>query len=214
MLIAIDGPAASGKGTIAKQIAANYNLKYLDTGRLYRAVGFLLENSMEGRDITTLSYDELQVKAEEIAKNLDLNILNNPEILNEEIGKIASIVSAIPQVRDALMDVQKMVASDESGSVLDGRDIGTVICPDADFKFFITASAEIRAKRRFLQLQASKKDVKEADVLQDILSRDERDSNRIVAPLAPATDAIFLDTTEMSIDDVFKNVKNVIDSSI
>lgn len=213
MLIAIDGPAASGKGTIAKKIAKHYGLEYLDTGRLYRAVGYTFLKQ-EGSDMAELSNEQIKEKATNIAAKLDLKTLGLEEIETEEVGKYASIVSAIPEVRDILKDIQIDVAKSPVGAVLDGRDIGTVICPDADFKFFITANPQIRAKRRFLQLQSKKKDVSETAVLEDIRARDERDSGRKVAPLAPASDAIFIDTSELSIDDVFNKAKGIIDSSV
>lgn len=214
MLIAIDGPAASGKGTIAKMVANQYNLKYLDTGRLYRGVGYLASQILSGDNGSELTEDEFSTKVTEIARNLDLSILESEEIETEEIGKYASIVSSIPSVREALLQTQLDVAKSAGGAILDGRDIGTVICPDADFKFFITANPKIRAERRFLQLQVKKKDVTKASVLDDIIARDKRDSGRTVAPLAPATDAIFIDTSDLSIEDVFRKVKDVIDSSM
>jgi cytidylate kinase len=239
MLIAIDGPAASGKGTIAKMIAAHFGLEYLDTGRLYRLVGFeLMKNkiSVIAREPELASgergnpekqkdnnwiaskqaprNDELRELATNIAKNLDISNINNEEIETEEVGKAASIVSAIPEVRAALLDLQRRTAKHPKGAVLDGRDIGTVICPNANFKFFITAKPEIRANRRYLQLKSKNKDVTEQQVLNDIISRDERDSNRSIAPLLPAIDAISIDTSNIGINDVFERVKGVIEGNV
>lgn len=214
MLIAIDGPAASGKGTIARRVASHFGLSYLDTGKLYRAVGLKLmgkyPNLRTSDDVTS----DIKIASTEEAEQLNLDQLDNEELETEDVGRYASIVSAIPEVRKALFNLQKEFSAREKGAVLDGRDIGTVICPDADFKFFITANPEIRAERRFLQLQSKKKHVTKASVLEDILSRDRRDSGRKIAPLEPAKDALSIDTSNMSIEDVFQKVKNVIDSSI
>ncbi len=204
MLIAIDGPAASGKGTVAKQIAAHYNLEYLDTGRLYRLVGWQL---MQKIGVPSLSSAPAAI---EISQSLDLTNINSEELETEKVGAAASIVSAIPEVRGHLLDFQRRVAGNPRGAVLDGRDIGTVVCPNADFKFYITAAAATRANRRYSQLKARGKNVTEEGILQDIISRDERDSGRKVAPLVAAIDAIYIDTTEMGVDDVFDKVKNII----
>jgi cytidylate kinase len=224
MLIAIDGPAASGKGTIAKMIAAHFGLEYLDTGRLYRLVGFELmkkngtqelrnsgnfENRNDPKLLSSQS-PEFIALAINIAKNLDTSNINSEELETEEVGKAASIVSAIPEVRSALLDFQRRTAKHPKGAVLDGRDIGTVICPNANFKFFITANPEVRANRRYLQLKSKNKDVTEQQVLNDIISRDERDSNRSIAPLLPAIDAISIDTSNIGINDVFERVKGII----
>lgn len=217
MLIAIDGPAASGKGTVARMIAAHLGLEHLDTGRLYRLVGFNLlklpEFSIQSSAKSTKSLNsELFILATEIAKKLDISDISSEELETEEVGRAASIVSAIPEVRAALLEYQRNIAKSPKGAVLDGRDIGTVICPNADYKFYITATPEARARRRFLQLQAKGKDVKEAEILKDIISRDERDSGRSVAPLMPAIDAIYIDTTDMSAEQVFEKVKEVVTS--
>ena len=202
MLIAIDGPAASGKGTVAKMIAKHYSLEHLDTGRLYRLVAWDILKS--GKPLS---------EAENAAKNLDISQINNEEIETEEVGAMASKVSAIPEVRAELLDFQRRVSKSPKGAVLDGRDIGTVICPNANFKFYITAEAEVRAKRRFDQLRAKGKKVVEADILKDILARDERDSNRNVAPLLPAIDAIYIDTTNLTVEQVFDKVCTIIASN-
>lgn len=213
MLIAIDGPAASGKGTIARRVAAYYGLEYLDTGLLYRAVGYEL---MGFSGVENFSEEEVRRKAIKVAKALTVDDIESAgeSLTTEEVGRYASIVSAIPEVRAELLQMQKDVSNSPDGAILDGRDIGTVVCPDAKFKFFITANPEVRAERRFLQLQKKGKDVTKASVLEDIKARDDRDSNRKVAPLAPATDAIFVDTSSMSIKDVVQNVIDVVDSSI
>jgi CMP/dCMP kinase len=232
MLIAIDGPAASGKGTVAKKLAEHYGLEYLDTGRLYRLVGWeLLKNnpaviasdhSERGNPAETSDgwiassampprNDGLRERAIGISHSLDLSSIGSEEIETEEVGRAASIVSAIPEVRAALLEFQRNIAKSPKGAVLDGRDIGTVICPNADFKFYITAEPEARAKRRYLQLKARKKNVSEAEILKDILSRDERDKNREVAPLVPAMGAIYIDTTEMDVEHVFAKIRDVIE---
>jgi len=213
LLIAIDGPAASGKGTIAKKVASHYNLEYLDTGRLYRAVGFAVMKSINKKltDENKVNYEAMAVKT---AKNLSKDDINSEDIETEEVGRVASIFSSIPSVRQALLEYQKTVAASKNGAVLDGRDIGSVVCPNADFKFFITAEPEIRAKRRFLQLQAKKKDVIEGDVLEDIINRDDRDKRRSIAPLAYTNDATLIDTSDKTIDEVFNLVKDVIKASV
>ena len=211
MLIAIDGPAASGRGTIAKKVAEHYGLKYLDTGKLYRAFGYLVLNGAENSDIENESY--IAEKAEEISALIDEDLLSKDELNTEEVGSAASIVSAITQVRKALLELQKQVANSEQGAVLDGRDIGTVVCPNANFKFFITAQPEVRAERRYKQLQNSKKDVTKQRILQDILARDKRDEGRSVAPLHQAEDAFFIDTSYLRIEDVLKKVLDIVDSS-
>jgi CMP/dCMP kinase len=229
MLIAIDGPAASGKGTVAKQIAAHYGLEYLDTGRLYRLVGWELlkqnktvipakagiqsqnKQNSEGLD-SSFRWNDNSVLATKIAKSLDLSKIGSEEIEAEEVGMAASIVSAIPEVRAALLEFQRTIAKSPKGAVLDGRDIGTIICPNADFKFFITAEPKARAKRRYLQLKGKGKKVKEQEILNDIIARDKRDSNRDVAPLVPAIDAIYIDTTNLGVEEVFEKVKGVIEA--
>jgi len=200
MLIAIDGPAASGKGTVARRVADEFGLVHMDTGRLYRLVGWELLNraKVDNREPVQMAI--------EIAQSINLANLNSPELETEDVGRAASIVSAIPEVRGALLELQRRTAKSPIGAVLDGRDIGTVVCPQADFKFYITADAEIRARRRFEQLKRTKKDITEAQILQDIIERDKRDSERKVAPLVPALDAIFIDTSRLDINEVFEKV--------
>jgi cytidylate kinase len=194
LIIAIDGPAASGKGTLGKQLAAHYGLRHLDTGLIYRAVALAMLEGGHRLD------DAAQAEAAAVA--LDVGRLGDPALKTARVSEAASIVSAIPQVRAALLAFQKDFAARPPGAVLDGRDIGTVICPQADVKIFVTASPAVRAKRRFLEMQASNKDVREQDILADILKRDERDSSRAAAPLKPANDAVMLDTSTLDIEGV------------
>jgi CMP/dCMP kinase len=196
IIIAVDGPSASGKGTIARGLARHFGFAHLDTGLLYRAVGriaFEQDPSMTQKLI-----------AIQAAQNLTADTLNNPLLRNDESSMLASKVATIPEVREALLDYQRNFAifPPGSGAVLDGRDIGTVICPLAPVKLFVTASAEIRAKRRHSELETLlKQKIDFAIVLSDIQSRDARDMNRKTAPLKPAPDSVLLDTTTMSIDD-------------
>jgi CMP/dCMP kinase len=195
MIIAVDGPAASGKGTIARALAKHYGLPHLDTGLLYRAVGVAVMRA--GGDPGDAE-DALH------ACNFDPALLDDPGLRTEDAGKAASLVSAHMQVREALIDRQREFATQKSGAVLDGRDIGTVIAPDADAKLFVTASSEARALRRFSEIAAMGQPEGQATsfetVLADILARDERDSGRTAAPLRKAEDADLLDTSDMGID--------------
>lgn len=213
MLIAIDGPAASGKGTLARRLAKYLDLSYLDTGSLYRGVGLkLIESGMdveEAEDHNSKSAEH----AIEIARNLALKDLEDLNLSCEGVGKAASIVSAIPKVREALLEFQKGVANSPNGAVLEGRDIGTVVCPNADHKFFVTASIEARAERRYKELQKRDESVIYDSVLQDLVKRDRRDSKRTISPLTIAEDAIEVDTTDMSMDDVFEKIVSIISSS-
>ena len=186
MIIAVDGPAAAGKGTIARALARHFGYHFLDTGSLYRMVGLaVLRLNKNPRD-----------KAAAIASalNLDTQRFSDAELRGEEVGAAASIVAVIPEVRAALLGVQRAFARQPPGAVLDGRDIGTVVCPDADVKLYITASAYVRALRRQAELRAASYD----DVLADILARDARDRNRATAPLLAAEDAVVIDTSEMT----------------
>jgi cytidylate kinase len=200
MIIAIDGPAASGKGTIAKRVAAHYGLRHLDTGLLYRAVARAMLDAGHALD------DAAQ--AERTARALDPARFDETELKGHTVGDAASVVSAIPAVRTALLDFQRNFAATPPGAVLDGRDIGTVICPGAPVKLFVTASPEERARRRTAELRDRGEPADEAAVLADILRRDERDRSRIVAPLKPAADARLLDTTRM---DIYAAVRAAID---
>ena len=191
MIIAVDGPTASGKGTISKELAKHFALPFLDTGLLYRAVGWTLRE--QGGDADNVA-DALA------ACVFDGTLLDNPALRSEVIGGLASRVSVHPEVRQALDQRQKDFAYRPAGAVLDGRDIGTVIAPDADVKLFVTASSEARAVRRFEEMKRRGERVNFDDILADILQRDERDRNRATAPLKPAEDADLLDTTNLTID--------------
>jgi cytidylate kinase len=206
LVIAVDGPAASGKGTLARKLAAHYGLPHLDTGLLYRAVGKkLLEARQQG------SRDSDKLIAIHAAQNLSVTDLARNDLGTEGVGRAASIISAIPEVRDALLQYQFDFADQEGGAVLDGRDIGTVICPDADVKLFITASAEVRAKRRYEQQKQTDASADYQSILTAILERDERDSTRTAAPLTVAEDAVSIDSSDMSIDAVFAAAIEVVE---
>ncbi len=206
MIIAIDGPAASGKGTIGKRVAAHYALAYLDTGTLYRAVA---------RDTLARGQDPADpVAALESAKALDPGTLNDPDLRKPGFGEAASLVARHPKVREGLLAYQRTFAGAKSGAVLDGRDIGTVICPDADMKLFVTATPEERARRRYLELKQAGIAISRAEVLADIRRRDERDKNRAAAPLRQAPDAHLLDTTNLDIDAAFRAAIDLIDAAM
>jgi cytidylate kinase len=192
MIIAIDGPAASGKGTLGKRLARHYGYRHLDTGVIYRAVAKSLMDA--GAD---LNDEMLAVSA---ALELDPEKFGNPALKTQAVGAAASVVSAIPQVRQVLLSFQRRFAEDPPGAVLDGRDIGTVICPNADVKIFVVADARVRARRRTLEAKARGEEADEAAVLEDILRRDERDQNRAIAPLKPAADAFLLDNSNLDIE--------------
>jgi len=195
MIIAIDGPAASGKGTLGKRLAAHYGLRHLDTGLLYRAVAKAVLDAGERPDDP--------VRAAAAAKSLDPTTFDETVLKGQAVGEAASRVSAIEEVRAALREFQKAFAAAPPGAVLDGRDIGTVICPDADVKIFVTAAPEVRAQRRTIEFRRAGLTVDEADILADILRRDARDTERTISPLRQAADAHRLDTTSMDIDAAF-----------
>lgn len=206
MIIAIDGPAASGKGTLAKRVADHFGLPVLDTGLLYRAVardleraGFRLDDPWAGAAL---------------AKSLDPATLDDPGLRGAKAGDAASVAAKIPQVRAALLAFQRTFAAQQPGAVLDGRDIGTVICPDADVKMFVTAAPEVRARRRFTEITARGEPVTFERVLADILERDARDAGRGAAPMKRAPDAHLLDTTEMDIEAVFQEAVGLIKRKI
>lgn len=188
MIIAVDGPAAAGKGTIARALAQHFGYHFLDTGSLYRMVGLSALRS-GGEPITARA-------AIAAATSLNPQKFSDAELRSEEVGAAASIVAAVPEVRAALLDVQRAFARKEPGAVLDGRDIGTVVCPEADAKLFITASPEVRARRRQAELGAADYEA----ILADIRARDERDSKRATAPLVAAADAVTLDTSALDRD--------------
>ena len=199
MIIAIDGPAASGKGTLARRLAARFGLAYLDTGSLYRAVGrAVLRAGGDPADAAT---------ATAAAGGLDIADLDDPALREQGVGRAASMVAAIPGVRDKLLDFQRDFArrppGGQPGAVLDGRDIGTVVCPDAHVKLFVTATDEERARRRTAELAGRGQATAYDAVLADLKARDARDSRRRTAPLVAADDAHLLDTTNLDIDAVF-----------
>jgi CMP/dCMP kinase len=184
--VAIDGPAAAGKGTISRAVAAHFGFAHLDTGLLYRAVGAKVLDGAEA------------IAAAEALGAEDLIV---GYLRTAEVAQMASKVAVIPEVRAALVEFQRDFARRDGGAVLDGRDIGTVICPDAEVKIFVTASAEVRAKRRFLELQAAGSAMTPEEVMADVLARDARDRDRATAPMKPAQGALILDTSEMTIDE-------------
>jgi cytidylate kinase len=202
MLIAIDGPAASGKGTLARRLARHFNVPHLDTGLLYRATaagvidkGYRLEDG---------------VQAASIARGLALVDFDEERLRSREMGEAASVVAAIPEVREALIDAQRRFAARPGGAVLDGRDIGTVICPDAPVKIFVTATPETRAQRRALELAGRGEKVDFAAVLEDIRKRDARDAGRSAAPLRAAADAVTLDTTLLDVEAAFAAALHIV----
>jgi CMP/dCMP kinase len=192
MIIAIDGPAASGKGTLGKRLAHHYGYRHLDTGVIYRAVAYAMMAA--GADLNDEAF------AVAAALELDPEKFGNPVLKTQQVGEGASVVSAFPRVREVLVNFQRQFAADPPGAVLDGRDIGTVICPDADVKIFVVADPRVRARRRTLEACARGEAADEDAVLADILRRDERDKNRAVAPLRPAPDAYMLDNSNLDIE--------------
>lgn len=204
MIIAVDGPVAAGKGTLAKRIAHHYNLKYLDTGALYRAVGLLVlrrgQDPANAAHAITAAHDVAQID------------LSNPALRDEETGNAASTVAAIQPVRDVLLAYQRNVAKTRPGAVLDGRDIGTVVCPEADIKLFVTASPETRAMRRYKELLAKGLTVTFDDVFTDLQTRDARDSSRASSPLIAAEDAHLLDTTKLDIEAALAKACEIIEA--
>jgi CMP/dCMP kinase len=205
VIIALDGPAASGKGTLGKRLAAHFGLRHLDTGLLYRAVAQALLDAggrPDDRDLAVVA-----------ARNLNATALDEAALKVRGLAEAASIVSAIPEVRVALLGLQRAFAAASPGAVLDGRDIGTVICPDADVKIFVDAAPETRAARRAAELRAKAATVDEAAILADILRRDARDRGRAVAPLVPAGDAHLLDTTHLDIDAAFRAAVSIVEAA-
>lgn len=206
MIVAIDGPAASGKGTLAKRVAAHYGLPHLDTGLLYRAVA---------RDALASAIDlDDAAGAAGVAEALEVATLADPDLRTAEIGEAASRVARHPAVRTVLLAYQRTFASAAQGAVLDGRDIGTVICPSADVKLFVSATPEVRALRRFLELTGRGVDISQEAVLADIRARDERDSTRGTAPLVQAKDAVLLDTSNLDIDAAFRAALDLIEAAM
>lgn len=205
MIIAVDGPTASGKGTIAARLAAHYGLRRLDTGSLYRAVGVaVLDFGGDPSDART---------AEVAARALDLNAIDESRIRSSTAGAAASKVAAIPAVRAALLDAQRAFAKAPGGAVLDGRDIATVICPDADVKLFVTASLRVRTERRLNELRARGEQISFDELQAQIAERDERDANRADSPLKQAPDAYLLDTTSLSIEAAVEAARRHVDAA-
>ncbi|MCW5732459.1 MAG: (d)CMP kinase [Alphaproteobacteria bacterium] len=206
MIVAIDGPTAAGKGTLARLLARDLGFAYLDTGSLYRAVGLALLRTGHSPD------DEAAAVA--AARSLGSDLLTDPGLRDEATGNAASRVAAMPAVRAALLDYQREFArrppGGARGAVLDGRDIGTVVCPDATVKLFVTAAPEVRARRRHLELSGRGEDVPFAQVLADLNERDRRDQARAAAPLRPAPDAHLLDTSDLAIDAALARAKAII----
>ena len=205
MILAVDGPAASGKGTIARAIARHFDLPHMDTGLLYRATAL---------NLMGMGGDPESEFAAARATDLSQIDFDDAELKSEAIGGVASRISAYPLVREALLERQRRFAAQAGGAVLDGRDIGTVIAPQADAKLFVTASPEVRAHRRFAELQAAGLNAHFADVLADIRARDERDSVRSTAPLVMAEDADLLDTSDMTIDAAVQRAVALVEARI
>lgn len=210
IVIAIDGPAASGKGTLARKLAERLGYAFLDTGALYRAVALA---ALElGGDPARI--EDVEPALGIIGRNLTMELLASPVLRRPEISEAASKVAALPKVRNELLEFQREFAKNPpgnaGGAVLDGRDIGTVVCPNADIKLFVTATAEERAERRFKELQRRLPQLTFEQVLEDIVARDQRDSSRKIAPTLPADDAFLLDTTKLSPDEVLGKAINVV----
>lgn len=206
MIIAIDGPAASGKGTLSQRIAAHYGLRHLDTGLSYRAVAKALLDGGQPLD------DE--AKAVKAAQEIDFSTMKRGELAVHAIGEAASRVAVMPKVRHALVEKQRSFSQEPPGAILDGRDIGTVVCPDATVKLYVIASAEVRAHRRYHEILSSGRQADKSQILADIKIRDERDMGRSDSPLKPAADAHLLDTSEMTIEAAFEAAKHIIDAAI
>ncbi|MBU2154015.1 MAG: (d)CMP kinase [Alphaproteobacteria bacterium] len=204
-IVAVDGPAASGKGTIATRLGQELGLPVLDTGLLYRAVGVLMDRS-------GLSPDD-EGAAAAAATTLTADLLSDPALRTRAAGELASRVAVHPRVRDALLEFQRTFARQEGGAVLDGRDIGTVICPEAPVKLFVTATPEIRAERRWKQLFAQGEEVSYEDVLTDIRKRDARDGGRDAAPMKAAPDSALLETTEMTIEQAADAARRIVEAA-
>jgi cytidylate kinase len=206
LLIAVDGPAASGKGTIARALADHYDLPHMDTGVLYRSVALTLDRF--GGDFDN------EFEAVRAVAQLGQIDPSDPELRSEVVGGVASRISAFPMLRAALFDRQRAFAGQEGGAVLDGRDIGTVIAPEANAKLYVTASPEARARRRLAELEARGVTVHYAEVLADIHARDERDSGRDFAPLARADDADLLDTSDLSVAEAVAEALRLVEARL
>ena len=218
MIITIDGPAAAGKGTLSSKLAEKYSLAYFDTGMVYRAVGLqLLKNNVDLSDVATA-----EKKAEELTFPKMMELSKDKDFRSANGGHAASVVSSYPGVRARLLDMQRNFAKNPvfadgtpaKGAIYDGRDTGTVICPKAEVKIFITASSEVRAKRRYDEFIAKGMSADYNQVLADVKARDERDANRKDAPMKPADDAVILDTSDMSIEEVFNKAVEIVEAKI
>jgi len=203
MIIAIDGPAASGKGTLARRLAVHYGLPHLDTGLLYRAAGLrVLKHGGDPAD---------PAAAERAARAVRPADLADPDLRGDDAATAASKVAAVPEVRAALLEFQRAFAHQPGGAVLDGRDTGTVVCPDADVKIFVAAAPEVRADRRFRELRDRGQRAIYAEILRDMKERDERDSRRTVAPMHPAADAVVIDTSDLDADQAFAQALAIVE---
>ena len=206
MIIAIDGTLASGKGTIARRLSAWYGLAYMDTGRLYRATGVAALNKH-------VDFDDVSALAD-VARSLDLNDFSEDELRTAEAGQAASKVAAIPDVRAALLELQRAFANQAGGAVLDGRDIGTVVCPDADVKLWVDASVEVRATRRWKELTEKGETLSLEEMIAQLKERDDRDKNRADAPMVAAADSVLIDTTHLTIDAAVDKARAAVDTVI
>ena len=206
LTIAIDGPAASGKGTLARRLAAHFGLRHLDTGLTYRAVAKALLDA-------GLPLDD-EREAEKAAHAIDIESLDRATLSAHGVGEAASKVAVMTPVRRALVDKQREFASKPPGAVLDGRDIGTVVCPDADVKLYVTAAAPVRAERRWRELLTQGTEAEYANILADVERRDARDMSRADSPLRPADDAYLLDTSEMDIETAFRTARSLVEEAL
>lgn len=206
MIIAMDGPAASGKGTLAKQLASHYGLDHLDTGALYRAVA---------RDMLSAGKNlDDEDAAAQIAREIDPESLQDSGLRTAQMGEAASLVAKLPKVREALVEYQRAFAKRPRGAIIEGRDIGTVVCPGADVKIFVEASTQVRAKRRHKELIEAGQDITYEEIHAQIAARDALDRSRAISPLVPAEDALLLDTSDLGIEAALKAAVKLIDSVI
>lgn len=205
-IIAIDGPAASGKGTLARRIAGHYGWHHLDTGLTYRAVAKVMLD-------LKIAFDDEETAAS-LAAELDFSDLDRETLARHEVGLVASKIATMPKLRKALVENQREFSKKAPGAVLDGRDIGTVVCPDAMLKLFVTASPEIRAERRAIEIGGGSPAVDVNKILADLKERDARDAERVDSPMKPADDAHLLDTTDMTIEAAFITARALIDAAL
>jgi cytidylate kinase len=206
MIIAIDGTLASGKGTIARRLCRYFGLPYMDTGRLYRATG--VAATKQGTDF------EDAISLADVARTLDLNDFDEEELRTAEAGQAASKVAAVPEVRAALLELQRAFSKQAKGAVLDGRDIGTVVCPDADVKLWVDADVKTRAERRWKELREKGDTLSLSEMIAQLRERDERDKNRKDAPMVAAADAVLIDTTHLSIDAAVDKARAAVEAAI